>query len=68
MLPLSAAMTYCRQRRWPIASARALSSFFRYGAAVMIGLTPAEQDEELNRLRLCVSGPFTPPEDESGNP
>lgn len=42
-----------------------LALLFRYGAVVMIGLTPAEEAAFLRRLEGRISGSFDPAEDET---
>jgi uncharacterized Rmd1/YagE family protein len=39
---------------------------FRYGAVVIVGLSPIEEDELIRGLKPRVTGPFPRPEDESG--
>ena len=40
-------------------------TLFRYGVAVLIGLTPAQEDEVLSDLRLRVTRPLDVPEEET---
>lgn len=42
-----------------------LALLYRYGAVVMIGLTPTEETAFLQRLEGRISGPFDPAEDET---
>jgi uncharacterized Rmd1/YagE family protein len=41
-----------------------LVALFRYGAAVLAGLSPVEEDDLLRKLTSRVSGPYMPLEDE----
>jgi uncharacterized Rmd1/YagE family protein len=41
-----------------------LVALFRYGAAVMAGLSPVEEDDLLRKISARVSGPYKPLEDE----
>lgn len=41
-----------------------LVALFRYGAAVMAGLSPVEEDDLLRKISPRVSGPYTPMDDE----
>lgn len=41
-----------------------LVALFRYGAAVMAGLSPVEEDDLLRKIAARVSGPYTPMDDE----
>jgi uncharacterized Rmd1/YagE family protein len=42
-----------------------LAALFRYGAVVLAGLSPIEEDDLLRKLAPRISGPFTPIEDET---
>ncbi|MBS4046646.1 MAG: RMD1 family protein [Alphaproteobacteria bacterium] len=41
-----------------------LVALFRYGAAVLAGLSPVEEDDLLRKISARVSGPYKPMEDE----
>jgi len=47
------------------AGAKGIVALFRYGVAVMVGMSPLEEDEVIRRLNGRIKGPIQPREEES---